>query len=280
MFSAFKLRRIALNLIRSSNSRPLSEMKATAKLSGKVALVTASTEGIGFAIAKRLAEDGASVVISSRKQDKVEKRVKQLQDSGLDVVGTVCHVGNQEQRNKLVDFALEQKGGIDIFVSNAAVSPAMGMTLECSEAAWDKIFDINLKSAFLLTKLIVPQMEKKGGGSIVYISSIGGYQPLQLIGAYSVSKTALLGLTKALAIECAPMKIRVNCVCPGIIQTQFSRPFWENEAFLEMIKQVVPMRRIGQPEEIASLVSFLSSDDASYLTGESIPVAGGFYSRL
>ncbi|RWS02030.1 Dehydrogenase/reductase SDR family member 4-like protein, partial [Dinothrombium tinctorium] len=150
----------------------------------------------------------------------------------------------------------------------------------CSEAAWDNIFDINLKSAFLLTKLIVPQMEKRGGGSIVYISSILGYQPQQLIGAYSVSKTALLGLAKALAVECAPMKIRVNCVCPGIIQTQFSRPLWENEAPLEMIKQVMPMRRIGQPEEIAPLVSFLSSDDANYLTGESIPVAGGFYSRL
>ncbi|XP_015789060.1 dehydrogenase/reductase SDR family member 4 isoform X2 [Tetranychus urticae] len=250
------------------------------KLKGKVAIVTASTDGIGLEISRRLGQEGASVIISSRRKENVNKAVDELKNQGLDVLGTVCHVSKEEDRKHLIDFTIKEKGAIDYFVSNAAINPVMMPILETGEGAWDKIFEVNVKSAFLLTKAVAPHMEKRGGGSIIYISSIGGYQPLPLIGAYSVSKTALLGLTKAVANETAASNIRVNCICPGIIKTKFSRALWENEGINEEMNRMIPMHRIGKPEEVASLVSFLCSDDASYITGESFVVAGGYYSRL
>ncbi|XP_053203474.1 dehydrogenase/reductase SDR family member 4-like isoform X2 [Panonychus citri] len=250
------------------------------KLKGKVAIVTASSDGIGLEISRRLGQEGASVIISSRRKENVDKAVEELKSEGLDVLGTVCHVSKEEDRKNLIEFTVTNKGGIDYFVSNAAINPVMMPILETGEGAWDKIFEVNVKSAFLLTKAVVPHMEKRGGGSVIYISSIGGYQPLPMIGAYSVSKTALLGLTKAVAIETAPSKIRVNCICPGIIKTKFSRALWENESISEEMNRMIPMHRIGKPEEVASLVYFLCSDDSSYVTGESFVVAGGYYSRL
>lgn len=250
------------------------------RLAGKVALVTASTEGIGFAIAKRLATEGASVVVSSRKQHNVEQAVEQLKKLNLHVTGMVCHVGKSEDRKKLVDYAVEKHGGIDIFVSNAAVNPVMCQILDTPEQAWDKIFDINVKSAFMLTQEIVPHMEKRGGGAIVYVASIAAYQPMEVIGAYSVSKTTLLGLTKAVALQCISQNIRVNCLCPGIIQTKFSETLWSNPSSKELLDVHIPMKRVGTPEECAGVVAFLCSDDASYVTGETITAAGGYFSRL
>jgi len=255
-------------------------MSLQTKLTGKVAVVTASTEGIGFAIAKRLAIDGASVVISSRKKDKVDKAVDDIKLVSSKVSGIPCHVGKAEERQRLLDFAVSEYGGIDILVSNAAVNPVMCQVLDTPEDAWDKIFDINVKSAFLLTQKIVPLMEARGGGSIVYVSSIAAFKPMEIIGAYSVSKTALLGLSKAVALQCVSSKIRVNCLCPGIIETRFSEGITSNDSSGELFKQYIPMGRIGKPDECAGLVSFLCSDDASYITGETFCVAGGYYSRL
>jgi dehydrogenase/reductase SDR family protein 4 len=231
-------------------------------------------------VAKRLASDGASVIISSRKEKNVVQAVEQLTAQGLDVCGTTCHVGSADDRKKLVEFALAEKGAIDCLVSNAAVNPFFGPTLDTPEEAWDKIFEINVKAAFMLTKEIVPHITKRGGGSVVYISSIGGYQPLAALGAYSVSKTALLGLTKAVAVDAVHSNIRVNCVCPGVIKTKFSSALWKDEGISEEVNKTIPMHRLGQPEEISGIVSFLCSDDSSYLTGESIAVAGGFFTRL
>lgn len=256
------------------------KMSSNPKLSGKVAIVTASTEGIGFAIAKRLAEDGASVVVSSRKKDNVDKAVEKIKSVSDNVCGIPCHVGKAEDRQRLLDFAVAKYGGIDILISNAAVNPAMCQILDTSEEAWDKIFDINVKSAFLLTQKIVPLMEARGGGSIVYVSSIAAFKPMEVIGAYSVSKTTLLGLTKAVAMQCVSSNIRVNCLCPGIIETKFSAGLTATESSRELLNQVIPMRRIGKPDECAGIVSFLCSDDASYITGETFPVAGGYFSRL
>lgn len=250
------------------------------KLSGKIAVVTASTEGIGFAIAKRLAVDGASVIISSRKKDNVEKAVENLKSISNKVAGIPCHVGKEEDRKRLLDFAVAKYGGIDIFISNAAVNPVMCQILDTPENAWDKIFDVNVKSAFMLTQKVVPLMEERGGGSIIYVSSIAAYQPMEAIGAYSVSKTTLLGLTKAVALQCISSNIRVNCLCPGIIETKFSEGLHSNESSRELINQYIPMRRIGKPDECAGLVSFLCSDDASYITGETFSVAGGYFSHL
>jgi len=256
---------------------------ASRKLNGKVAVVTASTDGIGFAIAKRLLDDGAKVMISSRKTANVENALKDLSKCGIpstQFAGIQCHVGNKEDRTKMIEKTVQDFGGIDILVSNAAANPHMGPAIECPESAWDKIFEVNVKAAFLLSQEVYPHLLKRNGGSITFISSIGGFQPFQFLGAYSVSKTALLGLTKVLSQQLGADNIRVNGVAPGVIQTKFSDALTSSPELLEKILELIPLGRIGQPEEIAGMVSFLSSDDASYITGENFVIAGGQPSRL
>ncbi|XP_069341706.1 dehydrogenase/reductase SDR family member 4 isoform X1 [Eulemur rufifrons] len=249
-------------------------------LANKVALVTASTDGIGFAIARRLARDGAHVVVSSRKQQNVDRAVAALQEEGLSVTGTVCHVGKAEDRERLVATAVKLHGGIDILVSNAAVNPSFGSLMDTTEEVWDKILDINVKATALMTKAVVPEMEKRGGGSVVIVASIAAFSPFPGLGPYNVSKTALLGLTKNLAIELAPRNIRVNCLAPGLIKTSFSSMFWMDKAKEESMKETLRISRIGKPEECAGVVSFMCSEDASYITGETVVVGGGTPSRL
>ncbi|KAF2351189.1 NAD(P)-binding domain [Trinorchestia longiramus] len=274
MFKAFKPV-ISSTLLRRNMSQ------ASQKLSGKVAVVTASTEGIGFAIAERLATDGARVVVSSRRSGNVERAVKELNEKGLtDILGVQCNVSKEKERNNLVQEAVNKFGGIDILVSNAAVNPAMGGILDCAEPVWDKIFDVNVKSAWQLTQLVVPHMQKNQKGSIIYVASIGGYHPLDLLGAYSLSKTTLLGLSKCVAVQLAPDNIRANCIAPGIVKTRFSAPLHGNETIYEKMLERIPLGRMAEPSEMAGLVSFLASDDSSYITGENFVAAGGMQSRL
>lgn len=255
-------------------------MENSSRLSGKVALVTASTEGIGLAIARKLGQDGAKVIISSRRKKNVDSALEMLKKEGLDVLGTVCHVGEEKDRNHLVEFAVKNGGGIDILVSNAAVNPAVGPLLETSEPVWDKVFGINVKNAFQLSQLVVPEMEKRNGGAIVFISSVAAYTPMPMLGVYSVSKTALLGLSKAMAGECAHLNIRVNAVCPGVINTKFSAPLFANNEMMDKFLDTLLIKRAGEPHEIGGIVSFLCSDEASYISGESFTVTGGIHSRL
>lgn len=173
-------------------------------------MITASSDGIGFAIAKRIGLEGAKVVISSRKQKNVDEAVKKLKNLGINVIGLVCHVAKAADRKKLFDEAVNKFGGIDILVSNAAVNPGVGALLDTPEDVWDKIFEVNVKASFLLAKEVRPFLTMRGGGSIVFISSVAGYTPSDLLAAYSVSKTALFGLTKAAALDGAKDKIRVN----------------------------------------------------------------------
>lgn len=195
---------------------------AARRLEGKICVITASSDGIGFAIAKRIGLEGAKVVISSRKQQNVDEALKKLKSLGINVIGLVCHVAKAADRKKLFDEAVSKFGGIDILVSNAAVNPGVGSLLDTPEEIWDKIFEVNVKASFLLAKEVKPLIVKRGGGSIVFISSVGGYTPSNLLAAYSVSKTALFGLTKAAALDCVKDNIRVNCVAPGIIETRFA----------------------------------------------------------
>ncbi|XP_027970684.1 dehydrogenase/reductase SDR family member 4 isoform X1 [Eumetopias jubatus] len=257
-----------------------SGMALRGPLANKVALVTASTDGIGFAIARRLARDGAHVVISSRKQQNVDRAVAALQEEGLSVAGTVCHVGKTEDRKRLVATAVNLHGGIDILVSNAAVNPFFGNLMDVTEEVWDKILDVNVKATALMTKAVVPEMEKRGGGSVVIVASIGAYLPFPGLGPYNVSKTALLGLTKNLARELDQRNIRVNCLAPGLIKTSFSQVLWMDKAREKNIKETLHIRRIGKPDDCAGIVSFLCSEDASYITGETVVVSGGAPSRL
>ncbi|CAH1269484.1 DHRS2 [Branchiostoma lanceolatum] len=253
------------------------------KLAGKVAVVTASTDGIGLAIARRLGQDGAKVIISSRKEKNVQRAVQELQGENLDVTGMVCHVGKAEDRKNLIQHAVDNYGGLDILVSNAAANPGFGQPMiDTTDSAWDKVFDINVKAAFLLAKDAVPHMEKRGGGVIIFVGSIAGYGNGKLFGTYSVSKTALLGLTKAMANQCGRLNIRVNGIAPGLIKTEFSKKMWKNEALLKELQRKfqLPLKRLGEPEECAGPVAFLCSDDAAYITGETIVMSGGAVSRL
>ncbi|KAK2495156.1 LOW QUALITY PROTEIN: hypothetical protein MC885_010076 [Smutsia gigantea] len=271
------------------------------------------TASSGMARREPLAnKDGAHVVVSSRKQQNVDRAVATLQGEGLSVTGTVCHVGKAEDRERLVATALNLHGGIDILISNAAVSPFFGSLLDATEDVWDKVLDINVKAAALMTKAVVPEMEKRGGGSVVIVASIGAYSAFPGLGPYNVSKTALLGLTKNLALELAQRNIRVNCLAPGLIKTNFSRlegesrlplkprillegdaqlpptppPSLSSSQFplhpspVQTRPQHAPFLRIGKPEECAGVVSFLCSEDASYITGETVVVAGGTPSHL
>lgn len=248
-------------------------------LANKVALVTASTDGIGFAIARRLAEDGAHVVISSRKQQNVDRAVATLQGEGLSVTGIVCHVGKAEDRERLVTTALKLHQGIDILVSNAAVNPFLGNLMDVTEEVWDKVLSINVTATAMLIKAVVPEMERRGGGSVVIVGSVAGFTRFPSLGPYNVSKTAMLGLTKNFAAELASKNIRVNCLAPGLIKTRFSSALWK-EAREDIIREAMQIRRLGKPEDCAGIVSFLCSEDASYINGETVVVGGGTPSRL
>lgn len=246
----------------------------------KVALVTASTDGIGFAIARRLAQDGAHVVVSSRKQQNVDRAVATLQGEGLSVTGTVCHVGKAQDREQLVATAVKLHGGIDILICNAGINPFFGNIIDATEEIWDKLLDTNVKATALMTKAVVPEMEKRGGGSVVIISSITAYIPIHGLGPYSVTKTALLGLTKNLAMDLAPRNIRVNCLAPGVIKTELSRVLWADKANDESLKESLLIKRLGKPEDCAGVVSFLCSEDASYITAETVTASGGLLACL
>ncbi|KAL2341347.1 hypothetical protein Fmac_009287 [Flemingia macrophylla] len=244
---------------------------------GKVAIVTASTQGIGFSIAERFGLEGASVVISSRKQQNVDKAADKLSAKGIELLAVVCHVSNAAQRKNLVDKTLEKYGQIDVVVSNAAVHPSADPILQTQESILDKLWEINVKSIVLLLKDAAPHLKK--GSSVVLISSLVAYNPPPTMAMYGVTKTAVLGLTKALASEMAP-NTRVNCVVPGIAPTHFVANYTSNDATREELERKALIGRLGTAEDMAAATSFLASDDASYITGENLVVSGGMPSRL
>lgn len=248
------------------------------KLEGKVAVVTAATAGIGLGIAYRLASDGAKVYISSRKQENVDQTITQLRSEGLEVSGCVCHVGSDEHRQRLVANVTRVYGKIDVLVSNAAVNPVDSSILDTSEDAITKILDINIKAAIMLVKAAAPHMAS--GSSITFVSSLTAYSPPWPIGVYAVSKTALLGLTKGLATELGPQGIRVNCVAPGVVPTKFAAALVASPELHSAQVASTALGRLGTPADMAGAVSFLASEDAAYITGETLVVAGGMTSRL
>ncbi|CAN6336690.1 unnamed protein product [Urochloa humidicola] len=246
------------------------------RLEGKVAVVTASTQGIGLAIAERLGLEGAAVVISSRKQN-VDEAVEGLKAKGITVVGAVCHVSDAQQRKSLIDTAVKNFGHIDILVSNAAANPTVDGILEMKEAVLDKLWDINVKASILLLQDAAPHLRK--GSSVIIISSIAGYNPEQGLTMYGVTKTALFGLTKALAGEMGP-NTRVNCIAPGFVPTRFASFLTTNETIRKELTDKTKLNRLGSVEDMAAAAAFLASDDASFITAETIVVAGGMQSRL
>ncbi|XP_027339094.1 tropinone reductase-like 3 [Abrus precatorius] len=255
----------------------MDKTKLAKRFQCKVAIVTASTQGIGFSIAERLGLEGASVVISSRKQQNVDEAADKLRAKGIEVLAIVCHVSNAQQRKNLIDKTLQKYGKIDVLVSNAAVNPSADPILQTQDSILDKLWEINVKSTILLLKDIAPHLQK--GSSVVLISSVVGYNPPPIMAMYGVTKTMVLGLTKALAREMAP-KTRVNCVVPGFVPTRFVALYATNDAIREGLEKKALIRRLGTTEDMAAATAFLASDDASYITGENLVVAGGMPSRL
>lgn len=255
----------------------MEKSKIGKRFEGKVAIVTASTQGIGFSIAERLGLEGASVVISSRKQKNVDEAVEKLREKGIEVLGLACHVSNAQQRKNLIDKTVEKYGKIDVVVSNAAANPSVDSILETQDSVLDKLWEINVKASILIVKDAAPHLTK--GSSIVLISSIAGFHPQAAMAMYGVTKTALLGLTKALAAEMAP-NTRVNCVAPGFVPTHFADFITKDEATRRRIEDKTLLNRLGTTEDMGSATAFLASDDASYITGETLVVAGGMPSRL
>ncbi len=244
-------------------------------LQNKVAVITGASKGIGEAIARAYAEAGAKVVISSRKQDAVDAVAADLRKNGFDAVGIAAHVGKLEDLDHLVKKTVEVYGGIDILVNNAAINPVFGAIVQTDEAVFDKIMQVNVKGPFELGKRVYPIMKERGGGSVINISSIGGISPEPGLGIYSVSKAALISLTKVMAKEWGDDHIRVNAICPGLIKTKFSTALWQNEDIKNMVLARQPIKRIGMPDDVVGLALFLASEAASYCTGAVYMVDGG-----
>ena len=245
-------------------------------LSGKVAIVTGSSKGIGESIARGLAEYGAKVVVSSRSQEAVDKVVDSINSDGGDALGVACNVGKSEERDNLVQKTIDHFGGVDILINNAATNPVFGKLAEAEEGAFDKIMDINLKACFMLANACYPSMKERGGGSIVNISSVEGLRPSFGLGMYSVSKAALIMLTKSQAKEWGRAGIRSNAICPGLIQTKFSAALWQNEDLLKYFEKQLPSGRMAQPDEMVGLALYLASDAGSYSTGGVYTADGGY----
>ncbi|XP_055701765.1 dehydrogenase/reductase SDR family member 4-like [Phlebotomus papatasi] len=235
---------------------------------------------MGLATAKRLGQEGAKVVVSSRNMDNVNKAVESLKKENIEVVGVKCHISNPEERTNLIQEAVKHFGGIDILMINAGVNPHVGNLVDCPESAFDEAFDVNVKGPFLLAKEVIPLMRKRGGGSILFMTTMSVYKDVPGFGLYATSKSTLVRLTKHFAMELAQDNIRVNCVAPGPIDTAFISKFSKTEYFKRGIENDVPVQRMGRPEEVAGTAAFLLSDDASYITGETIPIAGGMQSRF
>ncbi len=251
-------------------------IKKLFNLEGKVAIVTGSSKGIGESIARGLAEFGAKVVISSRKQEAVDEVAATFKAAGLEATGIACHVGKPEQLKALVDKTIETYGGVDILVNNAATNPVFGSITEVDDTVFDKIMGVNVKSPHLLSNLCYPSMKERGGGSVIHISSVEGHKPGFGLGIYSVSKAALIMLAKNQAKEWGSANIRVNVICPGLIQTKFSSALWGNEALLQQMEQHLPSGRMGQPDEMAGLAVFLASAASTYCTGSTFEADGGY----
>ncbi|CAA6666565.1 unnamed protein product [Spirodela intermedia] len=247
------------------------------RLQGKVAVVTASTQGIGFGIAERFGLEGAAVVISSRKQKNVDEAVERLKAKGIEVMGIACHVANAQQRKDLIEKTVQKYKHIDIVVSNAAVNPTVDRLLATEESVLDKLWEINVKASILLLKDVAPYLRK--GSSVILISSIAGYQLGQALSMYAITKTAVLGLTKALATEMSP-DTRVNCIAPGFVPTHFADYLLRSDAIRTTIENQTLLNRLGTTGDMGAAAAFLASDDASYITGETLVVAGGMPSRL
>jgi NAD(P)-dependent dehydrogenase (short-subunit alcohol dehydrogenase family) len=245
-------------------------------LKGRVALVTGASRGIGEAIAKAYAERGARVIVSSRKQDGCEAVAGAIVAAGGDAVAMACHIGDMEALAKLFAAIEERYGRLDVLVNNAATNPYYGHVLDTDLGAFQKTVDVNIRGYFFASVLGGRLMRTGGGGSIINIASVNAIRPGPLQGIYSVTKGAVLNMTKAFARECGPEGIRCNAILPGLIRTKFAGALISDEQQLQHYVGSNPLRRVGEPRDLAGAAVFLASEASSYVTGEFLVVDGGF----
>lgn len=246
-------------------------------LSGKTAIITGASRGIGEATARQLARHGANVVVSSRKIDACRLVAEAINEAeGREAAYPVeCNISHKDQLENLVASANEHFGDVDILICNAAVNPAFGPSKALTDEQMDKIYEVNIKANHRLCHLVLPQMEKAGGGAIVIVSSISAFVGNPGIGMYGVSKAADLQIARNLALEYGPANIRVNCIAPGIVKTKFAEAMWADPKTEQFIAGKLPLRRLGEPDDIAGAAVFLASPAGRWMTGQCITIDGG-----
>lgn len=243
-------------------------------LSGKIALVTGASRGIGQAIAELLAQQGAHVIVSSRKQEGCQTVADSIVAAGHSAEAHACHIGDMAQIQTIIQHIRDTHGRLDILVNNAATNPYFGHILDTPVEAFDKTIDVNMRGYFYMSVAAGKLMREQGGGAIVNTASINGLRPGAMQGIYSITKAAVISMTKSFALECAPHNIRVNALLPGLTKTKFAGALFNDGIYEEVVKQI-PMKRHAEPQEMAGTVLYLVSDAASYVTGETVVVDGG-----
>jgi len=242
----------------------------------KIVMVTGASRGIGESAARLFAARGAHVIVSSRKTESVESVAASIRDAGGMASALACHVGDADAVNSAFERIAAEFGRLDVLVNNAATNPHFGHIAETPLDMVDKTVEVNVRGYFHMSQKAALLMKDKGGGAIVNTSSINGVRPGPYQGIYSITKAAVISMTQAFAKECAPWKIRVNAVLPGLTDTRFAAALTQNETMLKMILPLIPLNRVADPDEIAPAIVFLASDNASYITGAALPVDGGF----
>ena len=246
-------------------------------LSGKVALLTGASKGMGLAMAEGLAEHGAKVVVSSRKLDQCQAACDQISAKcgAGSAIPVACNIGYKEQLEALVAETRAKLGAIDILVANAGVNPFYGPMSEIPDSAFDKIMNSNVRSNHWLCQMVAPDMVARGGGSMMITASTGAFTASGTLGTYAISKLADIALVRNLALEYGPSGIRANAICPGLIKTDFARALWDNEEAKRNAESNTPLRRLGESDDLKGIVVFLASAASAYVTGQAIAVCGG-----
>ena len=244
-------------------------------LTGRVAIVTGASRGIGQAIALAFAAAGAQVALSSRKQESLDAVVTEIKKQGGQAIAIAAHTGDSNAVRALVAQTVERFGGVDILVNNAATNPHFGPLLTADEGQWLKILDVNVLGYFRAAQAVVPELQKRGGGKIINMASVAGLKPMPGMGVYSVSKAAVLMLTQALAQELGPHNIQVNAIAPGVIKTRFSSVLWQTETIATSILASTPLGRFGEVDDLTSAALYLASHASDYMTGAVMVIDGG-----
>ena len=244
-------------------------------LNNKTAIVSGGSKGIGKAIAMKLAQAGANVVICSRKKENLDSAVNEAESNGLTLIPIECNTSNNESIQSVVDHTLEKFNGVDILVNNAAANPYYGPILNSEDSHWDKIFDVNVKGYFNFAKACSKTMIANNSGKIINVASIAAKTPLEGLGVYNISKAAVVMLTKVLAKELGEYNINVNTLAPGLIKTDFSKALWENEDTHNKIVKSIPQGKMGSPDDISGMALYLASEASDFVTGSIFTVDGG-----